>query len=162
MPHLSVVKRVVALSVCVLGLVYAGAINAMQGVMVHNANARATFAMATTGAVYFTVMNHSEHAVTLTGVSVDSAVAAEAQLHTTVMEGDMMKMRQMTDGIDIAPGDMVEFKSGSYHVMLLGLTKPLNEGATFDITLNFANQPPVITTVTVGKGGSEHSHHQHQ
>ena len=159
---MSTLKRAFALCLCVFSLMGLQWVNAMQGVMVHNVKARATFAMATTAAVYFTVMNHSDKAVTLTGVSVDESIAADAQLHTTVMDGDMMKMRQSTDGIDISPGDMLEVKSGSYHVMLMGLVKPLTEGASFDITLTFRNQPPVTASVTVGKGGNEHSHHHHE
>ena len=159
---MSTLKRAFALCLCVFSLMGLQWVNAMQGVMVHNVKARATFAMATTAAVYLTIMNHSDKAVTLTGVSVDESIAADAQLHTTVMEGDMMKMRQITDGIDVAPGAMVEFKSGSYHVMLMGLVKPLVEGASFDLTLTFANQPSMTTTVTVGAGAGEHSHHHHE
>ena len=162
MPEMFRKSRIFVLSLCLCSLLSIPVVHAMNGVMIHNAKARETFAMATTAAVYLTVMNHGDEKVTLLGVTVDKAIAGEAQLHTTVMEGDMMKMRQITDGIDISQGDMLEFKSGSYHVMLMGLVKPLTEGASFDITLTFRNQPPVTASVTVGKGGNEHSHHHHE
>ena len=132
-----------------------------HAVMVHNATARATFAMATTGAVYLSVMNHGDDRVTLSGVSVSPDIANEAQLHTTVMDGDMMKMRQVTDGIDIPPGDMVEFKPGGYHVMLMGLVNPLNKGNTFGLTLHFANGATTTVEVIVGAEGKQSGHHQH-
>lgn len=162
MPELFRKSPIFVLLFCLYSLLSIPVVHAMQGVMIHNAKARETFAMATTAAVYLTVMNHGDKKVTLVGATVDKAIAGEAQLHTTVMDGDMMKMRQITDGIDINPGDMVEFKSGSYHVMLMGLVKPLIAGASFDITLTFENQPPVTANVTVGKGGNEHSHHHHE
>jgi len=162
MPEMFRLSRIFVLSLCLCSLLSIPVVHAMNGVMIHNAKARETFAMATTAAVYLTVMNHGDEKVTLLGVTVDKAIAGEAQLHTTVMDGDMMKMRQITNGIDISPGDMLEFKSGSYHVMLMGLVKPLVEGASFELTLNFANQPSMTTTVTVGAGAGEHSHHHHE
>ncbi|HCB16107.1 MAG: copper chaperone PCu(A)C [Alteromonas oceani] len=132
-----------------------------HGVMVHNANARATFAMATTAAVYLTLMNHGDTAFTLTGVSVPADIASEAQIHTTVMEGDMMRMRQVTDGIDVAPDNMVEFKPGGYHVMLMGLVNPLTKGNKFNLTLHFADQQSKTVEVTVGEQGKQGGHHHH-
>ncbi|NVK58043.1 MAG: copper chaperone PCu(A)C [Alteromonadaceae bacterium] len=134
---------------------------AMESIMVHNANARATFALATTAAVYLTVMNHGDSPTVLEGVSVSSDVASQAQIHTTVMDGDMMKMRQVTDGIDITPDAMVEFKPGGYHIMLMGLVNPLEEGNSFSLTLHFDNQADTTVMVTVGEAakGSAHQHH---
>ncbi|WP_296051691.1 copper chaperone PCu(A)C [uncultured Alteromonas sp.] len=129
--------------------------------MVHNANARATFAMATTAAVYLTVMNHGDSALTLTSVSVADEIAGEAQIHTTVMEGDMMKMRQVTAGIDIEPGAMVEFKPGGYHVMLMGLVNPLEKGNKFSLTLHFADATTKTVEIGVGAEGSQGGHHHH-
>ncbi|GGF79827.1 copper chaperone PCu(A)C [Alteromonas lipolytica] len=132
-----------------------------HGVMVHNASARATFAMATTAAVYLTIMNHGEHSLTLTGVQVDGSVASEAQIHTTIMDGDMMKMRQVTEGLEIASGDMIEFKPGGYHVMLMGLVNPLKSGNTFNLTLDFAGDISKTIEVTVGTQGKPSEHHHH-
>ena len=132
-----------------------------HGVMVNNPHARATFAMASTAAVYLTLMNHSDTSSTLTSVSVAKHIAAEAQIHTTVMEGDMMKMRQVTDGVDISPDGMVEFKPGGYHVMLVGLVNPLSTGDTFDLTLHFSDNAPKTVKVTVGEQGKQGGHHHH-
>ena len=132
-----------------------------HGIMVHNANARSTFAMATTAAVYLSLMNHGDTTLTLTGVSVGGDIAAEAQIHTTIMEGDMMKMRQVTDGIDIRPGDMVEFKPGGYHVMLMGLVNPLSTGNTFSLTLHFTHDITQTVEVTVGAQDKQGGHHHH-
>lgn len=132
-----------------------------ENLMVHDARARATFAMATTAAVYLSLMNHSDTAVTLTGVSVAQEIASEAQIHTTVMQDDMMKMRQVTNGIDILPGAMVEFKPGGYHIMLMGLENSLKQGNKFSLTLHFADQTTNTIDVIVGAQGKQGAHHHH-
>ena len=67
---------------------------AKEKVAVENAWARATFALAKTGAVYLSIDNQSKNDLTLLAVSVDSAVASEAQLHETLMQEEMMMMRE--------------------------------------------------------------------
>ena len=136
-------------------------VSAMDGLMVHNAHARATFAMASTGAVYMSLMNHSTHSATLTGVSVAETVASEAQIHTTIMDGDVMKMRQVTVGIYIEPHETVEFKPGGFHIMLMGLASPLKTGESFELELKFEDGTSTTINVDVieqSKGGGHHHH----
>lgn len=136
-------------------------VSAMDGLMVHNAHARATFAMAPTGAVYFSLMNHGAQSAKLTGVSVAETVASEAQIHTTIMDGDVMKMRQVTAGIDIEPHETVEFKPGGFHIMLMGLVNPLKTGESFELKLKFADGTSTTINVDVveqSKGGGHHHH----
>jgi copper(I)-binding protein len=54
-----------------------------------------------------------------------------------VMEGDVAKMRELPDGIEIPPGASVELKPHSLHIMFLGLKKPLNEKESFEAELTF-------------------------
>ena len=44
------------------------------------------------------------------------------------MDGDVMKMREVEGGLSIAAGATVDLKPGGYHVMLMGLKAPLEEG----------------------------------
>jgi len=134
--------------------------NEQANVMVMNAYARATFAMAKTGAVYFTLHNHGDSDKTLTSVSVSEDVASEAQIHTTEMDGDVMKMRELTDGVTVKAGEMVSFESGGYHVMLLGLAKGLEEGSEFSLTLSFDDSSQLEVLLPVKKDGTK-GHHQH-
>ncbi|MBR9786143.1 MAG: copper chaperone PCu(A)C [Gammaproteobacteria bacterium] len=135
--------------------------NEHADVMVMNGYARATFALAKTGAVYFTLHNQSDSDKTLVSVSVAKEVADEAQIHTTVMEGDMMKMRELTEGVKIKPGEMVAFKSGGNHIMLLGLTKGLAEGSNIPITLSFDNGSELKLVLPVKKDEAKGHHHHH-
>ena len=79
------------------------------------------------------------------GAEADSLVAAQAdvsnaiEIHETKMEGDVMRMAQVEGGIQVPAGGQVELKPGGLHVMLIGLTRDLNVGDTFPLTLEFAS-----------------------
>lgn len=130
-------------------------------IMVMDGYARATFAMAKTGAVYFTLHNQKSSDVKLTAVQVDPAVANEAQIHTTEMNGDVMKMREMTEGVMVTGNDMVSFKPGGYHIMLLGLSKGLEVGNEIELTLIFDDNRELKVLLPVKKDGNTGHHHHH-
>jgi len=77
----------------------------------------------------------AEQAVRLVGAA--SPVAGVAEIHEMAMDGDVMKMRQLKDGLPIAQGATVELRPGGYHVMLLELKHPLTAGETVPLTLTF-------------------------
>ena len=110
--------------------------------------ARATAGGAQTAAVYATL--RSSAGDQLTGAS--TPVAKEAQLHQMSIDGHMMKMRQV-DHVDLPAGQAVTFKPGGYHVMLVGVSRPLVEGETFPLTLTFAKAGTQSVTVEVRKVG---------
>ncbi|MDD4911325.1 MAG: copper chaperone PCu(A)C [Sideroxydans sp.] len=60
-------------------------------------------------------------------VSVACKDAATSELHSMVMEGDLMKMRQV-DAIELPAGKAVDLGEAGYHLMLMGLKKPLEAG----------------------------------
>ena len=66
------------------------------------------------------------------------------------MENDVMKMRQLPDGIEIPAGATVELKPGGLHVMFMKIKHPLAEGDTFKATLNFEKAGKVDVDFTVG------------
>jgi len=118
-------------------------------VNVEGAWARATFALAQTGAVYLTLNNNAQEPLTLLSAQVPSNVAEEAQLHDMNMSDGMMQMVQIQEGIEIAADDSVQFAPGGKHVMLLGLKEPLNVGGSISLTLNFVQQAPITIQVPI-------------
>jgi copper(I)-binding protein len=70
-------------------------------------------------------------------VGASSPVAGVAQVHEMKMEGDVMKMRAVPGGLDIAAGKTVELKPGGYHVMLMDLKAALQKDSTVPLTLLF-------------------------
>lgn len=119
---------------------------------VSNVWARAT--STANGAVYLTLTNHGTADDRLTGVS--TPAASKAELHTTLVENGVMKMRPITD-LTIKAGAKVEFKPDGKHIMVIGLKHALAAGDTFPLTLTFDKAGAVETVVKVRKmGGSGH------
>ena len=69
-------------------------------------------------------------------VAVSSPAAARVEMHEMSMDGDVMKMREVS-GIDVPAGQAVELKPGAYHLMLMDLKKPIAAGEAVPLTLTF-------------------------
>ena len=98
--------------------------------------ARATPKGATVGGGYLTVTNIGNSADRLVGGT--SEVSNRFEIHEMSMEKGVMKMREMTSGIEIKPGQTVRFEPSGYHIMFVGLKQPLKEGDHIKATLQFA------------------------
>ncbi len=81
--------------------------------------------------------------------SASTEVSEKTSAHTMAMNGDMMVMRPMEDGVLVPAHGTVSFEPGSNHLMLEGLRRPLKKGETFSGTLTFekAGAVPVIFQV---------------
>lgn len=104
---------------------------------------RATAKGAEMGGGFVTIVNTGSEADRLTGGSF--ALAERAEVHEMKMDGDVMKMRQLEGGLDIPAGATIELKPGSYHLMFMKLTAPLEAGTKVRGTLVFekAGEVPV-------------------
>jgi periplasmic copper chaperone A len=116
-----------------------------DGVMVHEAWARASAGAATTGAAYVTLMGGTQPD-SLVGAS--TPVAAKAEPHATINDNGVMKMRP-AGAVPIPAHQMVTFAPGGTHIMLMGLKQPLAAGQSFPLTLTFAHAAPVTVDVKV-------------
>ncbi len=104
------------------------------------------------GAAYAKIVNKGDAADRL--VDVKSPVAKRVELHTHIMDGNIMRMRRIEGGLALAPGETVTMKPGGNHVMLIGLTKKLVEGERFPVTFVFEKAGEIEATVTIGKLGA--------
>lgn len=118
--------------------------------------ARATAAR--NGAAYMTIANGGGAPDRLLRARTEAA--AKVELHTIVKQGDVMQMREV-QSIDVPAGGKAELKPGGFHVMLLGLAKPLVEGQTFALVLEFEKAGAVPITVNVEKAGAAQGHGGH-
>jgi hypothetical protein len=100
--------------------------------------------------VFLTIKNAGE-ADRLIGAS--SPVAAEAMLHVTVKEGDVMKMRPV-DGVDLPALGSAVLEPGGTHIMLMGLKQPLRNGDVVPVTLQFKKAGAIAVTVKVLAAGA--------
>ena len=120
---------------------------AAQGAIhVEGAWARSTPPNARTAAAYMTVTNAGHDDDTL--VSVSTPVAGMADVHRTIDDNGVMKMRP-AGPVELKPGASVKLSPGGYHIMLMQLKGPLNVGQSFPVTLVFKKAGAVTATVHV-------------
>jgi len=97
--------------------------------------ARATPKGASSGAGYMAITNKGSAPDRVSCVSDDAS--AQCQIHSMTMEGGVMKMRPVEGGLEIKPGETVTLQPGGFHVMLVNLKHPLEQGQTVKATLKF-------------------------
>jgi copper(I)-binding protein len=91
--------------------------------------------MAGTGAVFLLLVNDGGEADRLIGGKTE--VAEVVEIHETVMEGEVMKMRMLPDGLQVPAKGEVLLKPGGYHAMLIGMKQDLKVGDQFTVNLQF-------------------------
>lgn len=123
---------------------------------------RATLPNAPVGGGYLSITNTGGEIDRL--VSAASPVAGTTQIHEMKMEGDLMKMNELPEGVEIPAGATVALKPGGLHIMLMQLKQPLVEGTRIPLTLTFEKAGSVEVELSVespaAKGPAEdHSMH---
>ena len=108
----------------------------------------------------------SKKDATLIGVASGSAQSAE--IHSMVMEGDVMKMRAI-ESLPLPAKTPVSLGADGNHLMLIGLRNPLKAGhkLPFALTVKFADGSTTLIRVlavikpleTTSDEGNEHHHH---
>jgi periplasmic copper chaperone A len=122
-----------------------------NGVTVANPWARATPAGVSNGVAYLEIRQAGGPSDRL--MSVTSPVAGRAELHTHMMDGDVMKMRRV-DSVQLTPGEPVVLKPHGDHIMLMDLKRPLKVGDLIKLTLMFEKAGVVDVEAKVGPVGS--------
>ncbi|KXF78946.1 hypothetical protein ATN84_04100 [Paramesorhizobium deserti] len=120
---------------------------------------RAMVPGAKVGGGFVTLENEGKEADRLVGAQ--SSAAKRVEIHEMTMENDIMKMRQMKDGIALPAGGTVELKPGGMHLMFMDVTKPFKEGDTVPVTLEFEKAGKVEVMFRVGAAGASSTEHQH-
>lgn len=131
------------------------------GITVSQAWSRATPGGVRNGAAYLAI-TASEAGDKL--VDARSDAAERVELHNHIHENGVMKMRRV-DAIDVPAGQTVTLSPGGYHLMLMGLKKPLEEGGKLNLTLVFEKAGEIEVTAPIepigakGPGGAGDTHH---
>ena len=82
-------------------------------------------------------------------VGAQSPAGARLEIHTMSMDGGVMRMRKLEDGLPLPAGETVALKPGAEHLMLIGPTAALDEGGEISLTLNFEKAPPAAVTAQI-------------
>ena len=128
---------------------------------------RATPKGSTLTAGYVKIQNTGKEADKLIGASMTGA--GKGELHTTIVEDGIAKMRPLADGVVIGPGETIEFKPSGSHIMFTGLSTALTAETYIPGTLVFEKAGKVVVEYAVGGvgegaaagGTDEHEHHHH-
>ena len=97
--------------------------------------ARATTAMAMTGAGYFVIMNNGTEDDRLVEIA---ANFPRVMMHDTKTNDGIATMFHIEDGVAVPAGGTVTFEPGSKHVMFMGLNgDPFEIGEEIPATMNF-------------------------
>ena len=97
-------------------------------------------------------------------VAATSDRAASVQLHEMKIDGGIMVMRELEDGIAVPANATVELKPGGYHVMFMNVAQPFKEGEMVKATLTFEKAGAVDVEFQVGPaagGAPDAKHHDH-
>ena len=112
------------------------------------------------GVAYFNVSNSGQTDDLLLEINIPDEIAKSASIHDVIHEGDMMRMREVTNGKKIPAGETIKFQPSSSHIMLEGLPKPLKLDDKFTIELVFANAGNVPVEIWV-EDAPQQSNKQH-
>ena len=105
-------------------------------VEIDGAYARASIPNVPNSAAFFVIKNNSDKDIAIT--SANSDAAQKNELHTHIKENKMMKMIKI-EKLVVPAKSSLELKSGSDHVMLMGLKKELKVGDEINLELSFSD-----------------------
>ena len=114
---------------------------------VDGAWARPSIGKTGNSAAYMTITNSGGAPDTL--IAVTTPHASKAELHTHIRDKDIMRMRQVKDGIPVPANGKAELKPGGFHVMLMKLKEPIKKGTMLPLTLTFKNAGDVTVHANV-------------
>ncbi len=119
--------------------------------------ARATPPTAPTGEGFFTITNKGATPDRL--VAMRTPAANQAEIHEMKMEGDVMRMRELDKGLELPPGATVTLSPGGFHMMLIGLKKPLIKDTRVPVTLVFEKAGSIDVELEVAPLGATRPPH---
>jgi len=120
--------------------------------------ARATLPGQSAGGAFASVHNSGDRAERLLGAT--SPAASRVELHEMRMDGDVMRMREVS-ALELPPGKTVTLAPGGLHLMLIGLKEPLKIGARVPLKLRFEKAGEIDVTLHVENKTADTEAHKH-
>lgn len=97
---------------------------------------------------YMTITNAGSSDDTLLGAT--SVAAGMTELHQMAMQGDVMTMSAVENGIVVPAGGSVTLEPGGLHLMFMNVRTPFKEGECVAVTLQFARAGAVEVVLAIG------------
>lgn len=133
-------KTLAAILFALNSTVFAGAINIESAYVRHLPPT-----LPNTGA-FMVFVNSSD--ADIAAIRAESDVAEKVEMHTHIHKDGLMQMREV-EKIDIPANGQTALAPGGFHIMLIGLKKPLELGQMVEITVNFDDGSSEKTTAEV-------------
>lgn len=143
-------SRFSARAALVATILLVAACSSGSGIRIGDAWARISLGPAEPTAAYFTITNTSGQADRL--LSASSPIASAVGIHQTTTDASGMTGMSAMSGIDVAAGATVTLDPGGMHLMITGLTKPLNVGDSVELHLVFQHAGTIVVTAEVRQG----------
>ena len=119
---------------------------------------RATAATAKSGGGFVTITNKGTTADRL--IAARSPASLKVEIHEMKMDGQVMRMRELANGLEIPAGATVTLKPGSFHIMFMELKSPLTKDAKVPVTLVFEKAGSIDVDFKVEAIGAAGGGHQ--
>ncbi len=118
-----------------VGPLFAGNADTVGDLRIERPWSRVTPPGTPVGAGYMTIVNKADEPDRL--VAAETPAAARVQIHRSVKKDGNSSMVHHEDGVVVPPEGRIEFSPGGYHLMLMGLEEPLEEGERVPVALRF-------------------------
>ena len=133
------------------------ATSALSQVSVEKPWARPTPPSAKLGAGYLTVVNAGA-ADRLVGAA--SPAAARVEMHVTVRDGEIMRMREVKE-FSLPANGRLELKPAGAHLMFVELKRPFKQGEKIPVTLKFERAGEMKVELRVSRQAPAPEHQKH-
>ena len=105
---------------------------------------------------YLTIKNHGDTSDVLTSVSANFAIRSE--IHEIKLEGGVVKMRPLWNGLVIPAGGVVYLKPAGHHIMFMKLTQQMVPLDVHQVTLTFETSGSLTIPIMVHKMSHDMKH----
>jgi periplasmic copper chaperone A len=118
-------------------------------ITVTGAFSRATLPNAKSAGGYMLIENAGTTPDHLIGATTEGA--RQSGVHEMKMDGDVMKMSEVPNGLEIPAGGSVTLEPGGSHVMMMGIVQPLRPNECLKLTLTFEKAGELPIVLSIGK-----------
>lgn len=99
------------------------------------------------GGAFLTVVNPVSTTDRL--LAAHTPIAQSVELHETIDDDGVMKMRPVQGGYEVPANGRLELKPGGKHLMFVGLSSPLTTGHDLELTLTFEKAGDITVRIPI-------------
>jgi periplasmic copper chaperone A len=114
-----------------------------HGLEIESAVVSGTVTASNDRTAYLTIVNEGYHAEYLYGAS--TPLATRVELHRTRGQSEMVPVKR----VEIPMSDQLDMRRAGYHLMLIGIKRPLRIGENIPVSLSFGDGRIQKTTLKV-------------